>query len=318
MFMILSITVFVFFIGWWWFHLDCDLETYLALKFGRSIDSLNGKIIWITGASSGIGEGLAYNLASVGCKLILSATNESKLRDVAKRCVEIGRYSENDVLVLPFNITDTDCHQQMLDKVLQHFNKLDILVNNAGRAQRSWFVDVDSEIDHQLFEINVFGLVNLTRVVLRYFLEHNPDGQFGVTSSTAGLLGVPYSASYTGSKHALHGYFECLRTELGRRKISITIFCVGPVFSNLLEKAFTGEPGKLVGGKQPAESKQKLSAKRCSYLMAIALANHIDQSWISLQPILTFHYFAVYLPQLFRKIFPYFYDEKRSQEFRDG
>lgn len=108
------------------------------------VDSLNGKIIWITGASSGIGEGLAYNLASVGCKLILSATNESKLRDVAKRCVgkfsvenslflfiiiiffrlEIGRYSENDVLVLPFNITDTDCHQQMLDKVLQHFNKV--------------------------------------------------------------------------------------------------------------------------------------------------------------------------------------------------
>lgn len=77
-------------------------------------------------------------------------------------------------------------------------------MNNAGRAQRSWFVDVDSEIDHELFEINVFGLVNLTRIVLRYFLEHNPDGQFGVTTSTAGIVGSPFVSSYSASKHALH------------------------------------------------------------------------------------------------------------------
>ncbi|KAH7638414.1 dehydrogenase/reductase SDR family member 7 [Dermatophagoides farinae] len=317
MLILLLLPVFGLFI-WWWYHLDCDLETYIALKFGRSIDTLQGKTIWITGASSGIGEGLAYVLASVGCKLVLSATNESKLQDVAKRCVSIGKYDSKNVLVLPFNITDSECHQKMLDKVLQHFNKLDILINNAGRSQRASFIQIEPEVDKQLFDINVFGLVNLTRVVLRYFFEQNIDGQFGVTSSTAGLLGVPFSASYTGSKHALHGYFECLRTELGRRTISITMFCVGPVFSNLLEKAFTGETGKVVGGKQPVQSSRKLSSERCGYLMAVALANRIDQSWISLQPVLTIHYLAVYFPQIFRKVFPFFFNEKRSQEFRDG
>lgn len=105
---------------------------------------------------------------------------------------------------MPFDVSDTDCHQNKFDTVINHFKKLDILVNNAGRSQRANFQDTDIEVDKAVFGINVFGLVNLTRIVLRYYLEYNPDGQFVVTSSTAGLMGAPFSSSYTGSKHALH------------------------------------------------------------------------------------------------------------------
>lgn len=92
----------------------------------------------------------------------------------------------------------------MVDKVVAHHKKLDILVNNAGRSQRAYFQDIETQVDRSLFDVNVFGLINLTRSVLRYYLEFNHSGQFAVTSSTAGIVGVPMSASYTGSKHALH------------------------------------------------------------------------------------------------------------------
>ncbi len=193
-------------------------------------------------------------------------------------------------------------------------------MNNAGRSQRALFEQIDVTVDRALFEVNVFSLVNLSRVVLRYYLSSNRSGQLAVTSSSAGVLGLPVSASYTASKHALHGYFECLRNELGsKNQISITIFCPGPTFSNFLASAYGGTMGKGVEGDREHQSTaRRMSTARCAQLMAVALANRMDEVWISLHPFLLLHYVATYLPSLSKKLLPRIITLERWAQIREG
>ncbi|UYV78246.1 DHRS7, partial [Cordylochernes scorpioides] len=272
--------------------------------------SVKGKVIWITGASSGLGEEMTYILADHKAKLVLSGTREDSLLKVRENCLKKG-LAEEDVLVLPFNIADCSVHENCVQKVLEHFKKIDVLVNNAGRSQRAKFQDIEPEVDRELFDVNVFGPVNLTRKVLPHFLEKN-EGHVVVTSSITGKLagesshrtvvccaGFPGSATYTGSKHALHGYFETLRSELSHRNIKVTLVCPGPAFSKIVERAFTGETGKVHGEKQKPTD-LRLTTERCSQLMVVALVNQVDEAWMSLQPLLLLYYLSQYLPSFFR------------------
>ncbi|XP_065310816.1 uncharacterized protein [Dermacentor albipictus] len=225
---------------------DADLTLLFKSKFGRSIATLRGKVIWITGASSGIGEYLAYELAKVGSRLVLSGTNLENLELVKNKCLEFGKDKGAEVLVLPFSISNFSSHSEQLQKVLDHFGKLDVLVNNAGRSQRANFEEITVEIDKEMFDCNVFGAISLTRCVVKYFKEKGVQGHVVVNSSTTGKLGAPFSATYTGSKHALQGYYESLRLEgviLGG--LDVTIVCPGPVFSRVRERAYTATPGKM-------------------------------------------------------------------------
>lgn len=104
---------------------------------------------------------------------------------------------------MPLDVSDIKSHQNLFDKVIDSFGNLDILVNNAGRSQRAIWEDIEIEVDRNLFELNVFGTVNLSRIAVKYFLSKG-KGHLAVTSSTAGIMAVPFSASYTASKHALH------------------------------------------------------------------------------------------------------------------
>lgn len=115
---------------------------------------------------------------------------------------ELGA-SEDSILVLPMDMLDINSHQNKLDTVVKKYGRLDILVNNAGRSQRASWEETDLEVDRQLFELNVFSIVALSRIAVRYF-KKTSKGHIAVTSSTAGLIPVPFSGSYTGSKHALH------------------------------------------------------------------------------------------------------------------
>ena len=197
------------------------------------------------------------------------------------------------------------------------------------------FQEIDVTVDKAVFEVNVFSLVNLTRVVLRYYLEHNRDGQFAVTSSTAGVMGkycnssfsfqllclyivgLPCSASYTGSKHALHGYFECLRMELGATNIAVTIFCPGPIFSNFLANAYTGKIDQKIEARHNTTDR-RMSTERCAFLMAVAIVNKMDEVWISLHPFLFLHYIVTYLPSISKKLLPRFLTLERMNKLREG
>ncbi|GBL97492.1 Dehydrogenase/reductase SDR family member 7 [Araneus ventricosus] len=298
------------------FYADADLTLLYYHSLDRPRDFRN-KVIWITGASSGIGEHLAYVLVKSGAKLALSGVNVERLTAVGERCKEISNCAAEDILLVPFQINNFEIHDECVKKVLDHFGQIDILVNNAGVSQRAEFADVDIELDQQLFSVNVFGTINLTRKVLKHFLQRK-KGHMVVTSSTAGKIGVPFSCTYTASKHALHGYFECLRSEMVDENIDVTLLCPGPVFSGLPDRCVTGKVGEKFDHKQKPTDK-RMATERCCDLMATAIAYKLDECWITFQPILFTYYVAQYIPTIFRTLIAKFiFNKQRFMKMRQG
>lgn len=162
--------------------------------------------MWITGASSGIGRELAKVLAQNGVKLCISARNIRELDATKAECLALsqGGLQSEDILVIPLDMLKFAYHQDSFNRVISHFRALDILVNNAGRSQRAEWNKIDINVDRELFELDVFSVIHLARMAVTYFEQNSVKGQLAVTSSTAGLIGAPHSASYTGAKHALH------------------------------------------------------------------------------------------------------------------
>lgn len=115
-----------------------------------------------------------------------------------------GALGPNDVYVLQMDMLDINHHNDYFNMVIDHFKSLDILVNNAGRSQRAAWNAINVKVDRELFELDVFAVVHLSRIALNFFVRNSIKGHLAVTSSTAGLIGAPNSASYTGAKHALH------------------------------------------------------------------------------------------------------------------
>ncbi|EGI61746.1 Dehydrogenase/reductase SDR family member 7 [Acromyrmex echinatior] len=242
--------------------------------------SLKGKTVWITGASTGIGEHLAYVLAKAGCKLILSARRVAELERVKKTCLEENRnLTDNDVEIYPMDVLDLDLHEKAFEHVINKFGKLDILVNNAGRSQRAKWENIEIAVDKEMFNLNVFSILSLSRIVVKHFLKIG-KGQIVNTSSLAGIVPVPMSATYCGTKHALHGYFKPFFLEYPDNNISMTMVCPGPVQTEFLAKSFTEKSGENYGVTTDI-SKNKISVERCAILMGVAIANELDEVWIS-------------------------------------
>ncbi|XP_076445464.1 dehydrogenase/reductase SDR family member 7-like [Babylonia areolata] len=280
------------------FTSDCDLFLWAAEHFGNGPDALSGQVVWITGASSGIGEELAYVLAAAGSKLVLSARRPQELQRVKQRCVEQHGMRSEDVLVLPLDLLQFDTHQAAVTTVLQHFPQIDVLVNNAGRSQRALWLNTSLAVDREVLTLNTLGPLSLTKAVLPHMLTRK-SGHIAVISSLVGRMGAPGLGSYAASKHALHGSFDTLRMEVYDSNIHVTMLCPGPVFSNALKFAFTGTPGEELGVvNQPTEN--RMATDRCAQLSAVALANRLDEAWISRQPELSYLYINQYLPALSR------------------
>ncbi|RWR98491.1 dehydrogenase/reductase SDR family member 7-like protein [Dinothrombium tinctorium] len=178
------------------------------------------------------------------------------------------------------------------------------------------FDEFDIKVDRELFEINVFGLVNLTRIVLRHWYENNYNGHIVINSSILGKFGVPIFSTYAASKHALHGYFEALRLESYFRGIHVTMVCAGPVFSNIVKNSFSGKHGEAFGGEHKLFEKS-MATRRCANLMAIAIANQLEEVCVSIQPSLALVYCMQYIPQISRQIMCKFATKERLRTFRD-
>ncbi|XP_015437742.1 PREDICTED: dehydrogenase/reductase SDR family member 7 [Dufourea novaeangliae] len=280
-----------------WF-LDCDLKLAFYEKFGKPITSLRGKTIWITGASSGIGEHLAYVLATAGCKLVLSARRKEELEKVKANCLQRNSsltYTDIEVLVL--DICDIDSHETAFKHVISKFGKLDILVNNAGRSQRALWEQIDLAVDKQMFDLNVFSQVALSRLVGKYFFQVG-EGHFVVTSSAAGVGATAFSATYCATKYALHGYFHTFWIEKISQNVPVTVVCPGPIQTNFLAEAYTEKPGEKYGENTNSNSENKVSAERCATLMGVAIANKLLEVWISKPLILQLLYLRVYYPNI--------------------
>jgi short-subunit dehydrogenase len=191
------------------------------------------QVVWITGASSGIGEALAVAFAQAGAKLVLSARRKDELERVAARC------GGAQVLVLPVDLTQPTEFEAATRAVLSRFGRLDVLVHNGGVSQRALVKDTVMDVHRTLMEVNYFGAVGLTRAVLPTFLAQQA-GHFVVISSVAGKLGTPLRSAYCASKHALHGFFDCLRAEVSDAGVAVTLICPGYIHTDVSKNALTG------------------------------------------------------------------------------
>ena len=197
------------------------------------------QVVWITGASSGIGEALALQFAAEGAKIVLSARREDELNRVRRLLVDHGLPADH-ILVLPLDVTDHESMPAALKAVIGAFGCVNMLINNAGISQRSGCVETDMSVYRRLIEVDVLGQIALTKVVLPLMLEQG-SGHIVVTSSVAGKLGAPYRTGYCAAKHAVMGFFDALRTEIIGHGLKVTTITPGYIRTNISSNALNGD-----------------------------------------------------------------------------
>lgn len=198
--------------------------------------SLADKVIWITGASSGIGAATALELSKQKCSLILSARSVDKLKEVQAMCSAEGA----DCKVLALDLSQTDTHQQIARQAWSAFSRVDVLFNNAGISQRELALETDLEVDRRVMEVNFFGTVSLSKAVAPMMLKAG-GGQLVLNTSIVGKVGFPLRTAYAASKHALHGFFDSWRAELDGQNLSITLICPGRTNTPISLSALRGD-----------------------------------------------------------------------------
>lgn len=269
-----------------------NLRLAFVDKFGKKpIENLSGKVVWIVGASSGIGEGLAYAFAKCGCKLIISARRKEELERVKKRCVETGNIAENCIIVLPMDVLELQTHLENFQKILNQLGKLDILIYNAGHLKKAKWHLATAEQDKEVFELNVFAPVNLVRRVVPYFAERK-SGHVVAISSISAYTGFPSAASYAASKLALGGFLETLRLEQHGNNIDVTLIYPGAVMTDALLDIVPPE------ALNHPMYQSMMTVEQCARLIAVAVANRLPFAWICKNPVLTFAYINYYFPEL--------------------
>ena len=194
------------------------------------------KVIWITGASSGIGEALAYAFTREGAKTILSSNEPEELERVKQECIRMG----GDSAVIEFDLLDTDGIKQAAKQAILQYGGIDVLINNGGISHRSLTHETSVEFDRKILEIDFFSYVIITKEVLPHMIERG-GGQIAATSSLTGLFGFPLRSAYAAAKHAVKGFFETVLLEYREKNIFVTIAYPGRIRTNISLHALTSD-----------------------------------------------------------------------------
>lgn len=205
----------------------------------------DGKRVWITGASSGIGEALVYEFAGRGAIVIISSNDLPGLERVKAACPDI-----NKITCAPFDLSDTSGIDAIVNQQLKDSGKIDYLINIGGISQRARIDETPLWLDRKIFEINYFGTIALTKAVLPYMINQK-SGYIAATSSISGRFGFPLRAAYSASKQALHGFFETLYLENKPNNIRTSVIIPGRVRTNISYHALDQqgkEQGKMDDG----------------------------------------------------------------------
>jgi dehydrogenase/reductase SDR family protein 7B len=241
---------------------------------------IEGKIAWITGASSGIGAALAPELFDRGATVILSARSASKLLEIKAR---LDQKAPGRCIVVPFDVTSRISVQEACEQVKQLTGRVDILINNAGVSQRSYALSTSIEVDRALFEVNFFGAVTVTKGIAPLMVSQG-SGHIVVISSMAGKYGFRMRSAYSASKHALQGYFETLRAELFHDHVQVTIVCPGRIKTDISIHSLTGD-GKTYG-KMDKGQEQGVSVEKCARIIVRAIEHNRKEIFIGKRELL--------------------------------
>ncbi len=258
------------------------------------ISHFKGKVIWITGASSGIGEALSLEFARGGSRLILSARREAELHRVADLC----RDAES-VTILPLDLSRPETMAAAVNEALGIAGRIDVMVHNAGVSQRAFAADTTFHVDERIMRTNYLGPVALTKALLPSMIAKG-EGHFVVVTSVLGKVALPGRSAYCASKHALHGFFDTFRAELEPRGIHVTLIMPGWVRTNVSINALSGDgvPHGKMGAGTATGFAPDVCAKR---IIAGAAARKTEVPIVRLQEIAAL-YLSRFVPFVFRRV----------------
>lgn len=230
------------------------------------------QVVWITGASSGIGEATARAFAHEGARLVLSSRRADELERVRRSCARA-----DDHLVAPLDLARTETFPAAVAHVLQARGRIDVLINNGGIGQRALAIDASHESERAVMEIDYFAPVALTKAVLPSMVARRA-GHIVVVSSVMGYLGTPGRSSYAAAKHALHGYFDSLRAEVWRIGLQVTLVCPGYVRTAISQHALgpRGEPH----GRMDTSTQNGIPPEKCAAAILRAVAKRREEIYI--------------------------------------
>lgn len=231
------------------------------------------KVVWLTGASGGIGEALAHALAKKGAKLILSARRQEELERVKS---EIGG-DESKTRILTIDLADSTTLPSKVKEAETFYGHVDILINNAGLSQRDTIINTSLDVDRKLMEVNYFGTISLSKNLLPSMVERQ-SGHHVIITSTVGIINTPFRSAYGASKHALHGFYDVLRAEHHKDNIKVSLILPGYIKTNISFNALTGD-GTKQNSMDPGQE-NGMSAERCAQLIVKSIEANKQQAYI--------------------------------------
>ncbi len=251
-------------------------------------------VVWITGASSGIGEALVKAVNATGAKVIISSRRQSELERVKSECP----YPEN-IEIVTLDLADAQSIPEKAAKASSLFKKIDILINNGGISQRDLAINTKLEVDRKLMEVNYFGTIALTKAVLPGMIEQK-KGHIVVISSAVGIISTPFRSSYAAAKHALHGFFDSLRSEVFKNNIHVSIACPGFIRTQISVNALVGD-----GSKQNTMDEAQangMSPEECAKKILKSVTRNKEEVYIGGLKEVAGIYLKRFLPGVFSKV----------------
>ena len=257
--------------------------------------------VWITGASSGIGEACACRYAEQGARLVLTSSSAERLEIVAAKCRELGASA---VALLPYDLSATDGIDTLVENAWTEFNGIDRVMLNAGISQRTNVEDTSMDMVRKIMEINYFAPVAISKALLPKMVSAG-GGKIAVTTSIAGKFGFPLRCGYSSSKFALYGFFETLQAEYYNAGIKVTIVCPGRVNTNISRYALD-KGGKPHGVMDPGQA-GGMSPEKAAQIITRAIATGKREVLVGRKELLMVYikrFFPALCSSLARKIKP--------------
>jgi short-subunit dehydrogenase len=222
-------------------------------------DAFRDQVVIVTGASSGIGRALALQLAGQGARIALAARRAELLEQVAAACHQAG----GQALAVQTDVAEEAQCKVLIEKTVDTFDRLDMLVNNAGLAVIARLEDyTDLRLFQRTMDVNFYGAVYCTYYALPYLIRSR--GRIVAVSSLGGKAPLPYNSPYIASKFAMHGFFDSLRIELIRHRVSVSIICPYWVVTGFHEAQMDKDGTPRGPGGRAIYSKNMMSAERCA------------------------------------------------------
>ena len=268
---------------------------------------LNGKVVVITGASSGIGEAMARLYSKMGAKVVLGARNSEKLSLIAQIIEDEG----GEAAYVATDVTKEEDCKRLIAKAVEVFGRVDVLICNAGISMRAIFDDVDTAVLHRLMDVNFWGTVYCAKYALPH-LQASKGTLVGI-SSVAGLHGLPGRTGYSASKFAMTGLLETLRIENLKKGVNVMIACPGFTASNVRYSALTADGSEQ--GATPREENKMMTAEEVARIVAEGIAKRKRLCLMESEGRAT-HFVKKFAPGLLDRIFYWVMSKEPNSPFK--